>query len=472
MTPKRDSSHPGPDHVGANWDVPPMLRVILPDSRRKEWVWMGVLLLVALAIRLHYAPHGGYFYDLNAYVNWGQTVDAHFFTVYSVFPTANYPPLAMYLCAFGVTAVSIINPILHIPVPYNVFLSGELATLEKLPAMICDLILTAVFFGLARRTLSFWWSFGFAAVYALSPAVILISADWGQMDGIFALCLVLAFWFAIKRQPVGAGILFGLALMLKPQPIVLTPVLLVFIWHSGWRAVLKSGAAIVATCVIICLPYLIPPKIQLFVMLQNIVNSVTPFSSSYAYNMWWGLGREFRHASDPVIGPFSATLIGWIIFFTVLTGVCLLIWRVPNPVTLLVGAAVVMYAFFDFTTGQHERYLFPALPLFLFAAMWQRRYLVWYGIATAACYLNMMSIIYRRYRPTSILNRYPLEHMWILRSFSWLNVLCFCVVAALLVRHYWPDIWGTRENSPAAPLGNDLETLKRPSIKRVNPAIN
>ena len=447
-----------------------IMQAITPDTSRKEWWWLGGLLLVALLIRLHYAPNGGFFYDLNAFVNWGETLDAHFFTVYTVFPTANYPPLAMYICAFGVTVVSIINPLLHIPVPRDVLISGELATLEKIPTLISDLVLTAVFFLIARRTLSFWWSFGIAAAYALSPAVILIGSDWGQMDGIFALCLVLAFWYAIQHDPIRAGVFFGLALMLKPQPVILTPVLLVYIWHDGWRALLRTSAAIVATCVVICLPYLIPPKLQVFVLLHNITSSVTPYSSSYAYNMWWALGREFRKASAPVIGPFSATFIGWAIFFAALAVICLLIWRVPNPVTLLVGAALVMYAFFDFTAGQHERYLFPALPLFLFAAIWQKRYLIWYGIATTTNFLNMMSIIIRRYRPKSVLNRYPLEHMWILQSFSWFNVLCFCVALGLLLRYYWPDIWGTRTPIAAPASLADAETLQMRAIKRVNPA--
>ncbi|MBA3823542.1 MAG: DUF2029 domain-containing protein [Ktedonobacterales bacterium] len=447
-----------------------LILAITPQRSRTEWWWVGGLLLVGLLIRLHYAPNGGFFYDLKAYTDWGRTLDAHFFTPYSAFSTMNYPPLAIYLCAFGVTAVSIINPLLHLAVPTNVLISGELAIFEKIPVLICDIVLIASLFWMARHYLSFWWSFALAAAYAFSPAVILVGSDWGQMDGVFALCLVFAFWFAIHHKAGWAGVMFGLALMLKPQPVVLTPVFLVYMWHDGWRALGRTVGAIAATCTVICLPYLIPPNFEILVMLRNIVNSLSPNTSSYAYNMWWGLGLAFKKAAKPVVGPFSATLVGWFIFALVVIVICLLIWRVPNPVTFLVGAALVMYAFFDFTTGQHERYLFPALPLFLLAAIWQRRYLIWYSLATAMSFGNMMSIIIRRYRPKSILNVYPLQHFWILQSISWLNVIFFGVALGLLLHTYWPDIWGKRSPAQGSVDLADAETLHMRALRPVNPA--
>ncbi len=436
----------------------------------REWWMLGGLLVVALAIRLYYAPNPGFFYDLHAFVVWGQAFNAHPLTVYSQVSTANYPPLAIYLCWFGVKVMPIVNPLLHQPIQYNIFLPSDLPILEKIPTITSDLILITAFFLMARRYLSLWWSFGLAAAYALSPAVILIGAVWGQMDGIFALCLVLACWFAIQRQPVWAGIFFGMALMLKPLPVVLTPVLLVYLWQQGWRELLRGAAAITATCVVICLPYMIPPKLQVFVLLHNITSSLVPIDSSYAYNLWWALNLQTHHSTQHVLGGLSAAAVGWTLFAVVLAVVCLVVWRLHTPVALIVGSALVMYAFFAFTTGQHERYIFPVLPLFLLATIWQRRYLFWYAFTTVTCYSNMLSIILRRYHPKSRLSAYPLAHPWILRDFSWLVVLGFCIAFALFLYDAW-SMLRPEPTPPPAPIAlADAETLHMPRIQQTGVA--
>lgn len=420
-------------------------RPALALTPTQEWWLLGGVLLIALLVRLCFVANPGFFNDVNVFVVWGHTFDQHPGMVYTFLPGANYPPLAMYFCWFGVKAMAIINPLLHQPVIYSVYQSADLPLLEKIPVLLGDLAFTVAIYRIARRSASITWSLGLALAYAFSPAVIYIGAVWGQLDTIFALFLMLAFWCAVQRQPMWVGIWFALALLVKPQPLILAPVLAIYLWRDGWRALRTAGIALAATGAIVCAPYLIPPQVQVFTLLHNISHSVTHYTSSYAYNLWWAVGRGRTFAADPVIGPLSAGAIGWACFFAILAVICYGIWQSPKPLTLILGGAVVMYAFFLVTTGQHERYLFPVLPLLLLASLWQRRYLLWYGGISLICFLNMLSSVVIYYQPGNPV----LGQAWVTGGIAIMNLACFGVLFVRFVRDVWPEL-ELRTQTPAA----------------------
>jgi dolichyl-phosphate-mannose-protein mannosyltransferase len=416
------------------------------STSAQEWWLLGGVLVLALIVRVGFMANPGFFNDVNVFVRWGHVFDQNPSMVYSLLRGANYPPLAIYICWFGVKAMTLVNPMLHQPVIYSVYLTPDLPILEKIPILLGDLAFIVAIYRIARRRTSIEWSLGLAAAFAFSPAVIYIGVLWGQLDTIFALFLVLAFWFAIQRQPVWVGITFALALLVKPQPLILTPVLAVYLWRDGWRMVRTAGIALAATGAIACLPYLMPPSFQVFTLLHNISSSVTHYTSSYAYNLWWAVGRGRTFAAAPVIGPLSAGAIGWVCFFGMLGIVCYAIWKAPKPLTLIIGGAVVMYTFFLVTTGQHERYLFPVLPLLLLASLWQRHYLAWYAGISLLTFLNMLSSVAIYYKSAPFLIGQP----WMTGGIAVANILCFGVLFILFLKHVWPDL-GLRAQPGAVP---------------------
>jgi len=77
-----------------------------------------------------------------------------------------------------------------------------------------------------------------AALICITPTVLVNSFAWGQADCIYCAFLALFVLFAIKREPIAAACMFGIALAFKPQPIFLLPLLLYLIlakqmkvWH-------------------------------------------------------------------------------------------------------------------------------------------------------------------------------------------------------------------------------------------------
>ncbi|MGH2485663.1 MAG: hypothetical protein ACRDHE_06600 [Ktedonobacterales bacterium] len=107
-----------------------------------------------------------------------------------------------------------------------------------------------------------------------------------------------------------------------------------------------------ATGPVVCLPFLAPPHCDLLTYPHELATSLTyyPLASPSAFNLWFALLIPGHPARAPYIGPLSPYLIGY---------------------ALLAG--FVALASFDVTALQRERYLFPAIGLFLLAALYDRR---------------------------------------------------------------------------------------------------
>lgn len=362
------------------------------------------LMVGALLIRLVIAPFHGFFYDLQAYVTWGRLLDHHFFHFYSVASTTdvvnatrygylpNYPPLTVYLYGLLDAFYGLAARVVGAHPTYNVSLSPALAVYMRLPIIAADLGMIALIFSLARRRWSLRGALILAGSYAFSPAVLFDGALWGQTDAIFTLAVVGALLCAYRGRGVWAGALLALAVTLKPQPIIFVPLIPCYLLRwSGWRESARSVAGMVGAGAAICAPYLLPPHPQMLIFMRvaRQVALAKPWATLDAMNLWWALGVIRRRGSASLIGSLSPDMIGIALFALILAVVLVGIWRDGSLKRLLVSAALVATAFFTVTTLQHERYLFPAMALFLLAALYNRRHLVPYILATVVSFFNM-----------------------------------------------------------------------------------
>ncbi len=414
-----------------------------PDRMR-----LALALLVALVVRLWLAPRGELLWDLETYVAWGADFLKHPADVYTV-SDANYPPLTLYIFGGVVALYTFLAHLLHQPATLDVHLP-LLALLAKLPTLLADLGTIIALYALLRKHVGERWALGAAAVYALSPAVLLDGVVWGQTDGIPIFFLLLCLLAIFAGRYGWAGALFALAVLLKPQPIVFAPVLLVYLYRSsGWRAPLVACAAACATALLLCAPYLAPPHPQLLVFYDNTMASfrqsypiasqnapAPPGSVSWnAYNLWWLLGPE-RSYQAPMLGPLSASTIGTLLFLGLLGLAVAGVWLDQSRGRLYAALALVAVGFFALTTLQHERYLFPALAFLLLAAAYDRRYLIPCVVAQLAVFLNVgyVALWYlalhadeRAAAPLYLLGR---AHPELLAALAWGVVgLCLALVA-------------------------------------------
>ncbi|HEU5200996.1 MAG TPA: glycosyltransferase family 39 protein [Ktedonobacterales bacterium] len=375
---------------------------------RHSWQWAsskerrGLIAVLggALLVRLLVAPYHGFVIDLQDYVTWGLLVDHHFLHIYSlssgapVYALPNYPPLAMYLYGLMTGLYFGAAQLVGIHASSQVANEPLLSAWIKLPAILADLGAVWLLYRLARSVLPERTVLLAAASYAFSPAIVFDGAFWGETDALSLLPLLLALLFAARRRGIWAGILFGVAIMLKPQPVIFAPLLLLYLWRwAGRRQAISALGALCLVSLVCCAPYLLPPRPELLALYQNTsIWARVGHASDGAFNLWWLLDAG-HSATAAYLGSLSPTSIGYALFLAIELLALIGVWRDGSEQRLFLGAALVALAFFVVAPLQHERYLYPALALFLIAGFSQKRSRWFYVVASITAFCNMVIVL-------------------------------------------------------------------------------
>jgi Gpi18-like mannosyltransferase len=318
---------------------------------------------VALLMRVLIAPHAGFYGDLRLFRVWAQRladVGPHKF--YAPGQFADYPP--GYLYVLWVTGKISATP-------------GYL--LLKLPALVCDLGLAWIAGTLAARiapaSLRELWPVRtlVAASVLFNPAVIALSAVWGQVDVVpamfilWSLLLLFTGRQSLQRE-IGAFLLFAVAIAMKPQSGFVLPIMLYALYRrylhrksrdeqiDGAISIALSGALSLGLWSISGLAFGLSPVELVRFYKQSA--SVYPVSSANAFNLWGVVGFWRPDSSYKIIGTLA--LAAGIVF--VLRNAHRAIERgVDESRVLTVAAAIVSLLAYTLLTRMHERYMFLAL---------------------------------------------------------------------------------------------------------------
>ncbi len=369
------------------------------------------LLALVIAIRLPLMSFQGYYHDLASYVSWGNTlVSQGFINLYAVKatgsaipgdvvdPAINYPPGTPYL--FG-ALVFLYNHTLafvtRAPLTTLVSQKGIGPFIAKLPLLLADLTTTLLLYREARLRHSQRFALIAAASFALSPALLYNGAIWGQTDGLVALPVLLALFAILSGRYGLGGASLAIAALIKPQPVIFIPLVLLYLWRWARREdFVRFTAALLATTLLVLLPVMIP-RFQLFAMLNNM--QAMSYNDRFyltqdAFNFWWLIGYGQQPLSSTFLGIKSG-LVGDALFGAVALISGVKIWRHREAAYLFFGLALTLFGFFMFMGSQHERYLFLFIPLMLSSVIFSERMqsdrlIALYLAGTTLCLLNMM----------------------------------------------------------------------------------
>jgi len=279
-------------------------------------------------------------------------------------------------------------------------------------ALVGDLSLALITWG-AGRAVGIHVGWLSTAVILLNPAFIYDGAVWGQVDSIFSTLLVGAIVTLAHNSWRYAGLLCSLAVLTKPQALVLVPyVLISAALLGGRRAVWKGVLAASATLLSILSPFLITGRIH------GVFNSYLNHIGAYpeltinAYNGWWficELAAETCKTAIPGSIILNAASIFSVIIFILLYIILLIIinYKLKYASTLslaslrlkarleilLVGSAIIYSSLFTVSVQMHERYLYPAIALLAPIALWRFRTLIIYLLFSFCSFLNMAIIL-------------------------------------------------------------------------------
>src|SRR5579864_7190802 len=346
-------------------------------QRATRLVWVletpaGLVAMFALALlaRVALASRLGFHGDLLLFQTWAArlaAVGTHGF--YTPGQLQDYPQGYLYVL-WLLAKVS--------PVPSFVLL--------KVPAMLADLGLAWVAGTLAARIAPAPLLERLpvralvAAAVLFNPAVVLLSAGWGQVDSLPALLALSSLLLLLTgppslRRELASFVALAAAVAMKPQAAFVLPVLLYALYRRHLRG--HRGAQLVDGMLAIGLVTALPLGLWMLsglpfglgpVALLRFYHrsaSVYPVTSANAFNVWGAIGfwrndTAFTIAGVPALYLGSAAFLG---------GAALVLRRVhwalgrgaAEARMLLVGAGAMSLLAFTLLTRMHERYLFLAL---------------------------------------------------------------------------------------------------------------
>ncbi|MFZ0546300.1 MAG: hypothetical protein WAM60_12725 [Candidatus Promineifilaceae bacterium] len=297
-----------------------------------------------------------------------------------------YPPVSTYLFAgAGWLSAKLSNS----AVPNESLLNA----LIKLPAILADLATAALLVRQAAKQTAVWRILA-ATLYLFNPAVWYVSVYWGQTDAIYVFSLIAALMLLAHGVVMPAWVYYCLSLGVKLQGLPL--LFLFFVWtvvYNGRRALVKGLAAAGVTALVLISPWLLNGRL---IELARATISRSSRVVQSAYNGWYFILGEragMAGASQaPGFPPISYQIISLFLFLMVVLFVTILTIRRREQLSLPVTAVVLTLAAFLFLTDIHERYLFPVLPLLLWAASQRRRLLWLYLILTVTWFFNLVTI--------------------------------------------------------------------------------
>jgi hypothetical protein len=221
---------------------------------------------------------------------------------------------------------------------------------------------------------------GAAAVVALHPAVVYDSAVWGQIDALTALTMLLPLFLVVRRHHAAAGFVWGVGFVMKPQPIVIAPLLAVLAFDRGdGRAFLRLTAGGLAAGLLLTMPWIAHGDLRrIGGIYKALAYQDLGRLSGNAWNLWWfrDVAADARPGDRIIDGlPLTYRTAG-----TLLTGVAGLLtlvyaWARPSLTRALVAGAYAVFAFYMFSVSSHDRYLYPLFALLLPVTAADRRWL-------------------------------------------------------------------------------------------------
>jgi Gpi18-like mannosyltransferase/predicted membrane-bound dolichyl-phosphate-mannose-protein mannosyltransferase len=361
---------------------------------------ISLLLALGFVLRLLFMGNEGFKNDVSSFEAWALTLVSHPFSAfYESTSFADYPPGYFYILA----AVGHVYQLIAPHGNYDV-----LKYMVKVPAVVMDLVDGVLLYAIVRRFASERWALLAAAIYIINPAVIFMSAAWGQVDSVsgglalFAIYLLLrsddiaegAFPWAI----VGAWLALSYSLLIKPQAAILIPLLIVFAFVSPERRrerLAATGAGIVGA-ILLAFALTVPfhptaNPVNAFAWLYDKYSfgkNVYAYNSVNAFNLW-AIIHPFWQSDSALIGMWPQYFWGILLVAAATVLVLVRYAQARTQMALIEAAALLTLAFFMLSTRMHERYVFDGLLFTIAAIAFARRYLAASLIFTGTLFINL-----------------------------------------------------------------------------------
>ena len=281
-----------------------------------------------------------------------------------------------------------------------------------------------------------------AGVYLFNPAVIYLSASWGQLDSVVSFFAIWALLSLVEKRYVSALWQIFISVMVKATYV---PIGLVFLLISlrakmGLKKAAVLGIFFVLGLYVVGYFFTDSNYIMWLVNMywrKIIPGAVTlPFINLNAFN-FWGLLLGLDRLPDNFEVIFGLTLnkFAWAMGFGFIFLVTYWYWRGAN---LFFYILMLFYSIFMFFPRVHERYLFPVIAIFPFVLIAKLGFKKMYYLITAVFFLNLY---HWWWFPRINALVYVLDLGFVERTLSLMNLVLF----GTLLREYRKSrLWKSR----------------------------
>ncbi|MBQ7775737.1 MAG: DUF2029 domain-containing protein, partial [Lachnospiraceae bacterium] len=365
----------------------------MKQKSQEKW-YLIILLLMAFIIRCIFAYfYKGFLTDTACFSGWASRIYAEGFAgFYSPDSFTDYPPGYMYiLYVLGAIMAKF----------EMTYLSNSSLLLLKLPAILCDIAAGGILYKLAKKYLSQGMALILSAAYLFNPAIFINSSVWGQVDAVLTVIVLLMCVLLTKGQTIPAYFVFALGILMKPQILVFTPLILygiyehVFVKDFSWNKFfinLFSGLGAICGMVLLCVPF----------GLEKVFNQYTSTLSSYpyisvnAYNFWALFGLNWSSQDKSFLFLTYKELGTVVIVLLTLLSAFLFLRKQRSEERYYITGSFLIITMFLFSVRMHERYLFPGILLLLMTYIISRKkcYLYCYIALSISHFLNVWHVLY------------------------------------------------------------------------------
>lgn len=374
-------------------------RYILPKGRpeiEEKRDDSAIIFILALAFSLRgmlSLLFYGYPTDINCFMGWASAAAENGLSnFYTSGMFSDYPPGYIYILWLLGKLIRLLG------ISYG---GAACVLLIKMPSILADLLAAYIAYRMAVKNCPKSGALTIAAFVALNPVTAFVSGGWGQVDQIWTLLLLLALYFFMQDNLELCGVVYGIAIITKPQALMAGPLLAAAyfakIKDNGIKYLWRTAVSVVGAVVsifILSLPFKGNQEPLWF--MDKLLGTATsyPYASVDAFNVQALLGGNWMHVDTPFMGLTYGTWGSIMIGISCIGGILLHVKTREKQGSLVLSLAVVLGGIFAFGQYMHERYVFPVLMLILWAFLLikDRRLIIAFVIYTCAALLNILAV--------------------------------------------------------------------------------
>ncbi len=316
----------------------------------------------------------------------------------------------------------------------------------KMPGILADLGLMIAVFKIGSKELGKRQALILGIILMLNPLLLINSAAWGQIESLLTLFLVLSMYNLYKKNWYPAGILYILAVLIKPQALMVGPVILfAYVASKDWKMILKM----IGIGIVLAFLFIVPFNYDAWAggggflsafnplwIIKKYASTLAsyPYFSINAFNIFTLFKLNWVTLETGGISQTLLTVLNYLMILIAVAGSLVLFIKIKSESGKIFIPSFFIIAFlFTFGLKMHERYLITAIILLIFEYMLskKKRTLWVFGVFSAVNFINVFCVLHYKLMYNTTGPAYSA-----LAAASLLEVITFIVSMFILLQDY------------------------------------